>query len=96
MKTGRIDKLPFSHSDGDITTNQITRHAHLYRNEILESLFAPEAVVEEEIIEECIKRTYQPNWKRRKAKHGFLSRNATASGRKVNRRRAATGRRISV
>lgn len=45
---------------------------------------------------ECIKRTYQPNWKRRKAKHGFLGRNATANGRKVNKRRAAAGRRISI
>jgi large subunit ribosomal protein L34 len=76
------------------------QYEHLYRNEMLESMWSLENVLgglyEEENIEECIKRTYQPNWKRRKAKHGFLARNATPNGRKVNRRRANAGRRISV
>lgn len=57
---------------------------------VMEDLYKQDEVLE------CIKRTYQPNWKRRKAKHGFLSRNATANGRKVNKRRAAAGRRISI
>lgn len=81
-------------------TNHEGRYEHLYRNEMLESMWSLENVLgglyEEENIEECIKRTYQPNWKRRKAKHGFLARNATPNGRKVNRRRANAGRRISV
>lgn len=55
----------------------------------------PEMLCSEDILE-CVKRTYQPHWKRRKAKHGFLSRNATKSGRKIHKRRAAMGRRISV
>jgi ribosomal protein L34 len=50
----------------------------------------------QEDILECVKRTYQPNWKKRKAKHGFLARNATVAGRRLNKRRALAGRRISI
>jgi len=76
------------------------RYDVLYQNKALEESYSLDTLIgsvfEEEEILECIKRTYQPNWKRRKAKHGFLARNATPSGRKVNKRRANTGRRISI
>ena len=71
----------------------------MYQNKDMENITFDgliEDLYKQDEVLECIKRTYQPNWKRRKAKHGFLSRNATASGRKINRRRANTGRRISI
>lgn len=39
-----------------------------------------------------MKRTYQPNKKRRAKKHGFLSRSASSNGRDVIRRRRQKGR----
>ena len=47
---------------------------------------------------ECIKRTWQPSVLKRKRKHGFLNRIATANGRKIleNRRKVGRHRIVNV